>query len=342
MNDNRKWYSKSGVDGDVAISTRIRLARNLCDFPFPSRMNHEQMLKVESAIKSAVLNSNSYMSENFKFIPLEDLNQNEAVSLVERHLVSPEFITDFKGKGLIINNDESVSIMINEEDHIRIQVMCEGLAIETAFETADKIDTLISENVQIAFDKRLGYLTQCPTNLGTGMRASVMLHLPALQESGAMARISANLSKLGITIRGTYGEGSNVVGALYQLSNQITLGLSEAEALANLRAIADQLISQERNARAELIKNLLIQDKISRATGILKSAKVLSTSEFMNMISLLRFGAATKIITGITDEQINDLIAKVQPATIGEGIGANERDIKRASMVRSALSDVIG
>lgn len=340
MNDNRKWYSKSGIDSDVVISTRIRLARNLKNIPFPSRMTLEQKHTVENKVRAAIIESNSYISSDFRFIDLENLSKNDAVSMVERHLVSPDFISDMTGKALIINSTEEVSIMVNEEDHIRIQVMSEGFDLDKTFETADRIDTLISESAPVAFDSRLGYLTQCPTNLGTGMRASVMLHLPGLQESGAISRITANLSKLGIVIRGTYGEGTNVTGALYQLSNQITLGLSEAEALSNLKAITKQLIVQERKVRSELIQNMMVQDKISRAAGVLRSAKVLTTAEFMNMVSLLRFGVSTNLIYGISPDQINDLVVRVQPATIGDIRDPKERDIRRATIVRSALANI--
>lgn len=336
-----RWYEKSGKDGDVVVSTRIRLARNLNDFPFPGRMSKAQQKEVEGRIIGAVLGSNSYIASEFKFLPLEELSDDEAVSLVERHLVSPEFISDISGKGIIINSDESISIMVNEEDHMRIQVMKEGFALAEAFETADRIDTLINESLSIAFTPELGYLTQCPTNLGTGMRASVMLHLPALQDSGALPRITATLSKLGIIMRGTYGEGSGVIGSMYQLSNQITLGLSEQEAINNLVTITNQLIGEERKAREAMVRNLMVQDKISRAMGVLKSAMLMSFNEYMNLISLVRFGVSTKLINGITIDEINSLTVRVQPATIGNNMNAGERDVKRAEFIRKAFENVI-
>lgn len=335
-----KWYEKAGRDGDVVISSRIRLARNLMDFPFPARLGADEKKAVEAKIKAAVLESNSYISEDFRFLPLESLSDWEAVSLVEKHLVSPEFISGLKGKGILLNSDESISIMINEEDHIRIQVLKEGFALKEAFELADRIDTLISESLQIAYDSHLGYLTQCTTNLGTGMRASVMLHLPALQESGAVSRVSSNLSKLGIIIRGTYGEGTNVIGAMYQLSNQITLGLSEDEAINNLAAITAQLVAEERKIRTELINSLSIQDKIGRATGLLKTSRILSTSEFMNLISFVRFGLSGGLLSGVTQGELNALIANVQPATLGGNLDTSQRDVLRADTVRKALNNI--
>lgn len=339
--DNMKWYSQSGPEGDVVISSRVRLARNLRDYPFPAKASAEGKQKVNDIVKKAILESNSYIASEFDFIKLSELTQSQAVSMVERHLVSPDFIADMSDKALLINKDESVSIMINEEDHIRIQVLKEGLSLDEAFEYADRIDTLINEGVAIAFDSRLGYLTQCPTNLGTGMRASVMLHLPALTESGAIGRITSNLSKIGIIIRGSYGEGTKIKGDMYQISNQITLGLSEQEALDNLKSVTMQIIAQEKRMRNELIVNLSVQDKISRAIGILKSAKLLSSDEFMNLISLVRFGVSERLITGLSFDTINKLSVEVLPANMGDYPNVNERDIARAELVKELLRDII-
>lgn len=336
-----KWYEKSGNEADVVISTRVRLARNLQDYPFPVKMSAEQRAKVEQAVHDAVMRGNSSISNSFRYISLDDIGQNEAVSLVERHLVSPEFISAPNGRGLLLTQDETISIMINEEDHLRIQVMCEGLDLEGAYEMVDRVDTLLNESLHFAFDESLGYLTQCPTNIGTGMRASLMLHLPALQESGAMRRVASSLSKLGLVIRGIYGEGSEPVGAFYQLSNQVTLGLSEQAAIANLKSIAEQLITQERNARIELVKTVEAQDQIFRSIGILKSARVLRSDEFMRLISYVRMGVATELITGISYDTINSLIVQVQPATmmLTKKMTATERDTLRAGVVSERLKE---
>lgn len=336
----KKWYEKSGQEADVVISTRVRLARNLSDYPFPVKMTAEQREKVEQAVRDAVMRGNSSISNQFRFISLDDISQNEAVSLVERHLVSPEFISAPNGRGLLLTQDETVSVMINEEDHLRIQVMCEGLDLEGAYEMVDRVDALLNESLHFAFDEDLGYLTQCPTNLGTGMRASLMLHLPALQESGAMRRVASSLSKLGLVIRGIYGEGSEPVGAIYQLSNQVTLGLSEQSAIANLKSIAGQLIAQERAARVELVKTVETQDQIFRSIGILKSARVLSSDEFMRLISYVRMGVATELLTGISYDTINSLIVQVQPATmmLTKKMTTAERDALRASTVSQRLN----
>ena len=344
MTETAKWYEKAGSCGDVVVSTRVRLARNLKQYPFPARASASQREAVERQVKDALLSGNSILSKEFRFIPLENTTQEEAVSLVERHIVSPEFIADRRGKAVLISADESISIMVNEEDHLRIQVLREGFSLKEAAETADRIDTLLSENLDFAFDPELGYLTQCPTNLGTGLRASVMLHLPGLTESGAMPRIASNLSKLGLTIRGTYGEGSKSIGALYQLSNQITLGLSENEAIENLRSITVQLMEEERKARAQMSEEIAWQDKIDRAAGVLKSARVLSSSEFMELLSYIRLGLSTGVLQGVTTQELNALMVNAQPATLmakaGKQLDQNQRDILRAQMAREACAKI--
>ncbi len=337
-----KWYEKAGNCGDVVCSTRVRLARNLRQYPFPGRADGKQKEEVAEKVRNALLSGNSVLAGKFRFVPLEDISEEKAVSLVERHLVSPEFIFEKDGKAFLVSEDESVSIMINEEDHLRIQVMGEGLSLKETAETADRLDTLLSESLDFAFDPEFGYLTQCPTNLGTGMRASVMLHLPALTERGAMARISNNLAKLGLTLRGSYGEGTQVIGAMYQLSNQITLGLTETEAIDNLSAIAAQLIEEERKARKELSENIAVQDKVDRAAGVLKNAKMLSGAEFAELLSSIRFGLSAGLVKGVAAEELNALSVKAQPATLsvfaGKPLDQAQRDILRAELVRKACA----
>ena len=326
---------------DVVISTRIRFARNLKEYPFPCRLSEDKKRKVASIIKEAVLEGHSAISDRFKYIQMSELTQGEAVSLVERHLVSPEFISGRQGRGLLLLNDESVSIMINEEDHVRIQVINRGMKLNETYELADKIDTLLDERLDFAFDEKLGYLTQCPTNIGTGMRASLMLHLPALQESGAMGKIAASLSKLGIVIRGLYGENTDPSGAIYQLSNQVTLGITEQEAIKNLHDIAMQLVAQERNTREQLSENINMLDSIYRSYGILSYAKLISNSECMKLLSNVRFGVEMGCFE-IDFDTLDRLFIEIQPATLMKNIGKKltpaERDHIRAELVRTALT----
>ena len=329
------------MSNDVVISTRIRLARNLKDYPFPCKLNSQGREKVIEKVRDAVKKSNSPVASDFSFIKMSELTSSQSVSLVEKRLVSPEFISETDGRALLISKDECFSIMINEEDHIRLQVITKGLSLEQAYDTADKLDTLLDENLDFAFDEKLGYLTQCPTNLGTGMRASVMLHLPALEKSRAINRIAGNLSKLGLTIRGAHGEGTEPKGALYQLSNQVTLGISEKAAIENLKNIAEQLIAQENQARERLCSSIDIQDAISRSLGILRSALVISHDEALKLLSNVRLGIVSNQITDVSTETIDRLMLAVEPATLtvslNKNLSAHDRDIERAKLIRAEL-----
>ena len=336
-----KWYEKSGEMGDVIVSTRIRLARNLKKYPFPYKLNIKEKRDINKIVTDVLVGGNSVLSNRFSVVDLDKLNEINLVSLVERHLVSPNFISNKESGRLLILDDETVSIMLNEEDHIRIQVMKEGLDLDGTYDLADKIDLLLSENLSYAFNSKLGYLTQCPTNLGTGMRASIMLHLPALQGNGYIDRISSNLSKLGFTLRGSYGEGTQAIGALYQISNQVTLGLSEKDAINSLKNVVLQLAEQERSARKILSKDIKILDKISRSLGILLYSKVLSNEEFMGLISNVRLGVSIGEIKGLTYDIISSLIINVQPATLmkneGKEMTPSKRDELRAKIVKQGL-----
>ena len=327
---------------DVVISTRIRFARNLNDYEFPCRLSVEKKCRVAAIVKAAALGNQNKYSGRFRYISMSELTQEEAVSLVERHLVSPEFISDRQGRGLLLIDNESVSIMINEEDHVRIQVIRPNPDLEGAFDLANIFDDILDEQLNFAFSDKLGYLTQCPTNIGTGMRASLLLHLPALKESGAMGKISASLSKLGFTIRGMYGEGNDPKGSVYQLSNQVTLGISEAEAIDNLRDITMQLIAQERSAREAMAENITILDGLYRSFGILRYAKILTNDECWKLLSDLRFGVEIGIFENIDYDTINRLMIEVQPATLMKNIGkklpALERERIRAELIRTAIA----
>lgn len=339
-----KWYEKAGPEGDIVISTRIRFARNLSKFPFPCKMNQAQRLEVIDLVKNAVLSEEIKSGQkNLKAVDFFALDELSKMSLLEKHVISPDFMNNKKEKGLIVSEDYSISIMINEEDHLRLQVMAQGLDFDSAFEIADKLDTLLDKKLSFAFDDKLGYLTQCPTNLGTGMRASIMLHLPGLKETGVMNKISSNMLKLGLTIRGIYGEGTNPKGDIYQLSNQVTLGLSEKAAIKNLKDIAMQLITKERNIRKEFVKHIDVIDRIHRSYGVLKSARIISSDEFMKLISNVRLGIALNEIKDISFDKINSLIIKVQPATLSlstsnsKELSPIKRDELRAELIRATI-----
>ncbi len=332
-----KWYLGTGAQNDVVISTSIHLARNIKQFPFPASLSMQDKLKVNSVIKNATDELNDYF---FNYYEMKTLSQAEVVSLAERHLVSPEFASSRDGRALLLTEDEAVSVMLNEEDHIRLQVMYAGFALDEAYRTADKIDTQLSDRLQFAFDDRLGYLTQDPTALGTGMKASVVLHLPALVSSSQITKLITTVSKLGLSLRGSYGEGAAAKGDLFRLSNTITLGISEKAAIENLKSIALQIAAQERVAREEIFKAPVTEDRIFRAYGVLKYARMIDTSEFMELISLVRLGAVKGIIN-MDCAQIEALMIHMQPATISLSVDRPldriERDKLRAQLVRQNL-----
>lgn len=322
---------------EVVVKTRIRLARNLSSYPFPCRMSNESKIELSDKVCDALRDV-----IDFDRIDMQELSEVEAVALVEKHLISPEFIKKPVGKTLVLSKDKSISIMINEEDHIRLQVIKSGLCLSEAYELADRIDTALSRKLSFAYSDKLGYLTQCPTNLGTAMRASVMLHLPALLKSRALERITSNLSKLGLTIRGIYGETSEPKGALYQLSNQVSLGISETAAIENLKNIAHELVTQEVKARDRVLMDIEVVDTVCRSLGILKTARIINHNEAMSLLSNVRLGVAHKLIDSLTLDSIDELMSDVQPANImqkSEGeLSVHERDIKRADYIRERLN----
>lgn len=323
---------------EAVVSTRVRLARNIKEYPFPIRLSADMakavVEKVDEALKSCGM--------KFHRMDLDTVSDTMKVALLEQHLISPDFLRGSEGRAVFLSDDNSVSIMVNEEDHIRLQVIRDGFEPDEAFEIADKLDNELSKTLNFAFHEKLGYLTQCPTNLGTGMRASVMLHLPALDMTGAVHRIGANLNKLGLTIRGLYGESTKPVGAFFQLSNQVTLGISEKAAIANLKNITTQLIAQEMKAREQLLAKIEIEDRIARALGVLKTAILMDHSEAMELLSLVRLGVASKKLTTLSTDSIDRLITQIQPASImtkfGEDMTPQERDIKRAEMIRERFN----
>lgn len=337
-----KWYEKNGLEGDVAISSRIRLARNLKNYPFPHLMSLQQKNEVANKIREALEGSNSYIAATFRFINMAQLNDTEAGSLMERHLISPVFAQNRAGKYLLLTDDETISIMINEEDHLRIQVLSEGLSLKKAYDTADKIDTLLDNSLGFAFHNKLGYLTQCPTNLGTGLRASVMLHIPALESGGTIPRLEDNLSKIGLALRGTFGEGTDAQVGLYQLSNQVTLGLSEKNAIENLQNVALQLITKERDMRNEICRRTEIRDYIMRCFGTLRYAVVISHGEGLKLLSAVRMGINEKLISGISLDTVNKLMIELQPCTLsvnsGKQLSPQQRDIMRADILNKSTA----
>lgn len=324
----------------VIISSRVRLARNLKDYPFPNRMDDKVREEIAEKVKNLMC-SGEFCGYKFLAVKMEDISDFDRIAMVERHLISPEFADGGKAKLLITTENEEISIMVGEEDHLRIQVILPTFDIEKAYEIADMIDTELNKNLHFAFDKRLGFLTQCPTNLGTGMRASIMMHLPALKESRTVSRIAANLSKLGLVIRGAYGEDTEAKGDMYQISNQVSLGISEKAAIENLKNITEQLVNSELKTRETMMQSFEYQDKIGRSYGILITARLISHNEAVKLLSNLRVGICEGLIDSVTLETVDSLMLKIQPASLmrlkGTRLSPDERDRVRAEIIREEL-----
>ena len=334
------WYNNRETQSDVVLSTRVRLARNLEGIPFPSRMTDTQKQELKEKVKHAISDSNTPFSKTLKYIDMQTIPQNEINAMVERHVISPEFAKNTDGRAIILSGDESISIMIGEEDHIRIQVILGGFQLEEAYDIAERIDTLLYSKLHFAFDSELGFLTECPTNLGTGLRASLMLHLPVIESRGEIAALGDTVSKIGFTVRGMYGEGSKSAASLYQVSNQITLGISEKNAIDNLKIIATQLIEKERSAAREL-DSLKLEDMVYRALGSLKYCRIITSEEMMKLLSRIKLGQSMGILKG----EINpiELLIVAQPYMLMRKYGEMkpfERDISRAEYLREALKEL--
>lgn len=324
-----KWYSGEGNNSDVVMSSRIRLARNLEDAPFPSRMNGDIRKNTVKKIFASVKNS-PYAGE-FDLIDLHGASQAKAYAYAEKQLISPEFAKMKEQAAFLLSKDESISMMLCEEDHIRLSVMEAGQNLEAAYARADKLDNILIDNLKIAFDEKLGFLTAVPTNLGTGMKASFDLHLPAIAEQGMINQLSVMVGKLGLSLRPLYGAN----GAFYRLSNQVTLGITEQAAIDNMNAICNQIVKQERAMREVLANREDFEDKIYRAMGTLLMARKLSESEFFALISLVRLGISLGYCEkGYKD--IGDLMQAVQTATI---TAASDADItpETAAKIRAGL-----
>lgn len=335
------WIT-SKENSSLVLSSRIRLARNLKDIPFPHKLDINRGRDIVEKIENGFYTTPA-MKQDYKSFRLWEKDSITNRAYLEKHVISKKLLGNNEKAGLIINKDETASIMINEEDHIRLQCITNGLNLYEVYKEADKLDNLIEENVEIAFDDKLGYLTACPTNLGTGLRASVMVHLPALSMNNEITTVLNAVSQFGMTIRGLYGEGSSAEGNIYQISNQITLGLTEEEIINNLTAVVNQIIDQENMTREKLIKKYKyeLEDKINRSLGILKSAVILNLNEYLELISNVKMGIEMKIVDDLS-YSINSLIIDMQPALMQLNSNGNlsekEINIKRARLVREMLN----
>mgnify|MGYP001289220997 CR=1 FL=1 len=340
-----EWMKGEGPHSDIVISSRIRIARNFRDLPFPMLATSSQSSAVVERVEGALskIDQRGHLS-GAELIRMDSLSELEQLVLVEKHLISPALANDSRQGAVILSADESVSIMINEEDHLRIQCLFPGLQLQNAWSLASQLDDQFEQHLDFAFDEKRGYLTSCPTNVGTGVRASVMVHLPALSITQQMNRILPAVTQVGLAVRGIYGEGSEAIGSLFQISNQITLGQSEREIVDKITSVAMQIVQHEQQARQQLMSGarLKLEDRVQRSLGLLSHARVIDSKEATERLSDLRLGIDLGLIKGISATILNELMVMTQPGFLqklaNRDIKASERDVRRATLIRERLA----
>jgi protein arginine kinase len=336
-----EWLRGVGPMSDIVMSSRIRLARNLEKYPFATRATKTSQREALEVIRESLAHCPSLKDP--LVVELGSLLEVDRQFLVERHLVSRELIAQPEQKGVAIGPGEVVSLMINEEDHLRLQVMQSGLNLQDAWTLIDALDDELSGHLPYAYSTDWGFLTCCPTNTGTGMRASVMAHLPSLVITKQLNKVLHTITKLGLTARGLYGEGTEASGNFFQISNQVSLGRSEAEILEHLERILKEVIHQEQAAREALMSNNRVQleDRIWRAYGLLRHAKTMNSNEAMDLLSAVRLGVDLGLMNGLDRPAVNELFIFSQPAHLqkleGKTLSAKDRDAKRAQLIRVRL-----
>ncbi|CAN5513302.1 protein arginine kinase [soil metagenome] len=340
-----EWLRGTGAESDVVVSTRIRLARNLAGVPFATRATNAQKSEIEARSRDAILNAG--LPGNIQYLSVNGLPALDRQFLVERQLISRELSSVLEGpRGVAFDDRESTSVMINEEDHLRLQVMRSGLSLDEAWAQINTVDDALEHKLSYAFHDQFGYLTACPTNVGTGMRASVMLHLPALGITKEIEKLFRSLQKINLVVRGLYGEGSRASGDLYQISNQVTLGKSEEKILQEIREVIDLILNYERRARTALMKEQkqAQQDRVARAIGTLGSATMITSEETMELLSTVRLGIQLHLLEDLPATTVNQLFIHTQAAHLQKIMGApldgEERNAARARYLRNRLREL--
>jgi len=337
-----EWLRGTGPESDIVISSRIRLARNLADFPFIRRCSDEDRLSIERTVRARMDKLEDWAE--VRYVDVDELSEVDRQFLVERQLISRELAETDGSRAVAIDPSEKFSVMINEEDHLRIQVMQSGLDVQTAWERINRLDDLLEGSITYAHHKQFGYLTACPTNVGTGLRVSAMLHLPALLATQQIDKVFRSLQKISVTVRGLFGEGSQNTGDFYQVSNQITLGKSETDLIQQVSEVVPLLIDYERRARQFMIEHSekFLHDDVSRALGILCNAKKISSEETMQLLSKVRMGVNLGLINNVSVKTINKLFIHTQPAHLqkirGRLLSASDRNIERATYLQRHLN----
>lgn len=335
------WLSGEGKEADIVISTRLRLARNIQEFPFKGRITPSEENRLEAYLASKVVDP--HIGKEMQYVKLQDMDELDRLLLLENHLISLEHFNSSAPRGVAFNSSGSVSIMVNEEDHLRIQVIASGLALDEGIRRIDEIDDRLGEHLDFVFSERYGFLTSCPTNVGTGLRVSVMLHLPALVLSKHIEKVFKAVSQVKLAVRGFFGEGSQAIGDFYQISNQITLGIPPEEILEALRKALPKIIDYEREVRKAMRSDgrKVLEDKVWRAIGMLRSARSISSEETMTLLSSVRLGVSLNVFDDVPMETINQLFLDIQPGHLqkisGRALDMDERDVVRANLIRSRL-----
>jgi len=332
------WYKNIGPKNQMIISTRVRLARNISGYPFASKLATEDAEKLINLVWDAL----APIAKDFTLHKIHKISPLKQQALIEKHLISPDLTGSNFPRAAIINKDETISIMVNEEDHIRIQCLSSGFAPDAVWETANKIDDLLGETLEYAFHEKYGYLTSCPTNTGTGLRISAMVHLPAIAVSGRISGLLSQAAKSGMTVRGLYGEGSDAQGNFYQISNQITLGFSEEELIERFNKVVSSVCEVENSLRKQLEKDIppKLIDRIMRSYGAMRYAYMMSGKEMLNLLSDVRLGIYLGILNPIPFEKLTSLMVITMPANIvgsANTMNAQERDIKRAKIIKETI-----
>ncbi len=335
------WLQEDGPSGDVVLSSRARLARNLASYPFPHRLSEDGLAAMVQDVRGAAKG----LAQHFQLeiVDMGELSDLERQVLVERHVISPNLAMRGPGSLLILSVDEKISIMVNEEDHIRIQCVLPGLAAQHAWEQASWVDDVLEQSLDYAFSPEKGFLTSCPTNAGTGLRVSVMVHTPALAMTGQLRHLFPDLGKIGMAVRGLYGEGSQTSGNVYQVSNQVSLGRTEQDLVLNLEGMIRQIRDQERSAREMMLsrERLQLEDRVYRAYGTLTGARIISSEEMVRLVSDFKLGVDLNLLPKVSPGAFKRLLVMTRPGYLqlmsGESLGAAERDIQRASLVRRQL-----
>lgn len=336
-----EWLRGSGPESDIVMCSRVRLARNLADFPFTNRASRGEKSEIEAHVRSAL----DGVSTKLSFLDVGDLSTLDRQFLVERQIISRELANGEGPRGVAISPQENVAVMVNEEDHLRIQYMMSGFRLHDVWDEINQIDDQLEESIAYAFSPQLGYLTACPTNVGTGIRVGVLLHLPGLVQTKQIDKVFRALQKINLAVRGLYGEGSQAYGDFYQISNQQTLGKSELELIRILSEVVPQVLQYERTARQALVteRRQHLHDQVSRAYGVLKTAQTISSEETMLLLSSVRMGINLGLIDDLSISTVNELFIQTQPASLqklrGDELGVEERNVARASYLRSRLTN---